>query len=299
MKLLVGIPTHKRPELLRDCLESIAAQQGDLPDIEIFVADNDPKGRAGVAVVEDLKASYRFPISATTVEVPGISAVRNAILDEARRRNVDFIAMIDDDETASPEWLDQLLRAQESTGAGVVGGPVTQLFPESVPGWFRIAFERPFKPTGPITLVDATSNVLMSCAALRAIGWPQFDPAYGLSGGGDTEFFLRARELGISFGWTNEARISETLESERLKVSWVLRRSYRHGIVRMRLKSRYRFEGTPGAAWIATHLAATPLYLALTIFPKLRIKALKRVAYCIGLVAGSFGMKYHEYASRH
>ena len=116
MKLLVGIPTHKRPELLRDCLESIAAQQGDLPEIELFVADNDPKGRAGVAVVEDLKASYRFPISATTVEVPGISAVRNAILDEARRRNVDFIAMIDDDETASPEWLDQLLRAQESLG---------------------------------------------------------------------------------------------------------------------------------------------------------------------------------------
>jgi succinoglycan biosynthesis protein ExoM len=285
--------------LLRVCLESIAAQQGDLPEIEVFVADNDPKGRAGCAVVEDLKASFRFPISATTVEPPGISAVRNAILDEARRRNVDFIAMIDDDETASVEWLDQLLRAQKSTGAGVVGGPVTQLFPESVPGWFRIAFERPFKPNGPIELVDATGNILMSCAALKASGWPQFDPAYGLSGGGDTEFFLRARQLGIGFGWTNEAVAAETVEVERLNIGWVLRRSYRHGIIRTRLKSRYHFEGTPGAAWIATHLAATPLYLALTIFPKLRVKALKRVAYCIGLVAGSFGKKYHEYASRH
>ena len=299
VKLLVGIPTHRRPDMLRECLESVALQTGDLPDIEVFVADNDTSAREGVAVVEDMKPSYRFPLSATTVATPGISAVRNAILTVARRREVDFIAMIDDDETASANWLVQLLRVQSATQAGVVGGPVRQLFSDDVPEWFRIGFRRPLKSSGRTDLVDATGNVLLSCNALEALGWPQFDHSYGLSGGGDTEYFLRVRQLGMRFGWAAEAVLSETVEDERLSVKWILKRSYRHGIIRTRLKQNYHFEGTPGLAWAACNLAATPLLLLITAYPRFRIMALKRIAYAIGLIAGSFGMKYHEYASRH
>ena len=32
--------------------------------------------------------------------------------------------MIDDDEIASPDWLEQMVGAAEATGADVVGGPV-------------------------------------------------------------------------------------------------------------------------------------------------------------------------------
>jgi glycosyltransferase involved in cell wall biosynthesis len=52
VKVLVGIPTHRRPDLLRECLESVAQQEGELPNIEVFVADNDQSGREGIAVVD-------------------------------------------------------------------------------------------------------------------------------------------------------------------------------------------------------------------------------------------------------
>lgn len=299
MSVLVGIPTHKRPELLRECLESIAAQQGELPPVRVFVADNDAKGREGARLVEKIAATYRFPISATSVAEPGISAVRNAILDEARRGGDEFIAMIDDDETAAPEWLGELLNAQRKIGVGVVGGPVTQLFPDSVPDWFRAAFRKRARATGVIDFVDATGNVLISCEALKAIGWPEFDPVYGLSGGGDTEYFLRARKLGMTFGWTNDAMVNETVETERLGTRWVLRRYYRYGIIRTRLAREYEMDGTPTAYWVAGSLAASPLLLMLAVRRRFRIKALCRVAYAAGLFAGVFGMRFREYASRH
>src|SRR5687768_8138920 len=79
--------------------------------------------------------SYRLPVTSTVVEEPGISAVRNAILAEARDGGADFIAMIDDDETASPGWLAELLRIQAAFDADVVGGPVLRDMPETLPLW--------------------------------------------------------------------------------------------------------------------------------------------------------------------
>jgi succinoglycan biosynthesis protein ExoM len=299
VKLLVGIPTHRRPELLRACLDSIAVQEGDLPEIAVFVADNDPLRREGRKVAEQLAPTFRFPLSSIIVEEPGISAVRNAILKEARRSHADFIAMIDDDETASEGWLRALLKVQVEYVADVVGGPVKPLFPGSVPEWLKPGFARRKRATGRVDLVDATSSVLISCRALEAVGWPAFESAYGLTGGGDTEFFLRARDSGMTFGWSNDALVYESFESERLSAGWVLRRNFRYGTTRIRLSRAYRMENTPTFAWVAFHLAASPFLLILAIHPKLRIKALNRIAYASGLLAGIFGMKYHEYASRH
>ena len=299
MQVLIGIPTHKRPELLRQCLDSIAAQEGELPDISVFVADNDAAGKEGSAVVAEMAPSFRFPLTSTVVAEPGISAVRNAILAEAKARGSDFIAMIDDDETASDRWLAELLKAQKTFRTGVVGGPVTTLFPDSVPSWFKSAFGRRARSTGVIDLVDATSSVLLSCEALDASGWPIFDPSYGLSGGGDTEYFLRARSLGMTFAWTNEAMVFETLESERLSIRWVLRRTFRYGIIRVRLSRDYRMEGTPTPAWVALNLVGAPVLLILAVRRRYRISALRRIAYAAGLFSGRFGIKFHEYASRH
>ena len=60
MQVLIGIPTHKRPQLLRECLESIESQEGDLPGVRVFVADNDPKGRAGATLAAELAGSFDF-----------------------------------------------------------------------------------------------------------------------------------------------------------------------------------------------------------------------------------------------
>jgi GT2 family glycosyltransferase len=246
----------------------------------------------------ELRSSFRFPLTSTVVEEPGISAVRNAILREARRQNADFVAMIDDDETASPDWLAQLLGVRRDLGVGVVGGPVTPLFPDSVPNWFRIAFRRRDRETGKTDLIDATGNVLISCEALAEIGWPEFDPSYGLSGGGDTEFFLRVRDLGITFAWADEAIVFEPVPPERLRMRWVLKRHFRYGNVSNHLSRMYRTE-TPTVYWAALNVVGSPLLLALAIHPRFRMKALRRLAFASGILAGALRVESSEYASRH
>jgi glycosyltransferase involved in cell wall biosynthesis len=301
MEILVGIPTHKRPELLRKCLASIEAQEGELPNIRVFVADNDAKGKEGSAVVAEIAPSFRFPLTSTVVEEPGISAVRNAILEEAKARGSDFIAMIDDDETASPQWLAELLKVQKEYGADVVGAATLRVFPPTAPAWLRNSdlFPDAQAQTGPVPIIKGTGNVLLNCDFLARLEWPQFDNAYGLSGGGDSEFFLRLRSLGSTFAWSRHADSYEQLPSSRLTAGWVLRREFRYGNVGDALGRKYGTAITPGRYWAAANLLLSPLLLSLMISRRHRVKALRRLGYSSGIIASALGVTYLEYASRH
>jgi len=299
MQVLVSIPTHKRPALLRQCLESIERQEGGLSQIQVFVADNDPKGKAGVALTTEVAVSFRFPLTSMIVDEPGISAVRNAILDEARNRKVDFIAMIDDDETALPSWLSGLLKAQAAYSADAVAGPV--LFDLQGDRAFDGAFWTDPRPSGPTDIVYATNNVLVSCAALERMGWPLFDAQFGLTGGGDLEWFTRIKKLGAQFAWNADALVTEIVPPERRKLSWLLKRQFRvgenqiriarlHGDARQVLRLLIQAAGT---------LALSPLRVFGIRQPEKRNYLLRGCARAVGRIAGLLGVRYREYASQH
>ena len=63
-----------------------------------------------------------------------ISIARNACLDNSTG---DFLAFIDDDETASNDWLVELMETAEATGADAVLGPVRAVYSDAAPGWMR------------------------------------------------------------------------------------------------------------------------------------------------------------------
>lgn len=301
MELLVGIPTHKRPEMLRKCLESIARQEGELPDVRVFVADNDPAGREGLNLVGEVAGSFRFPISATVVEEPGVSAVRNAILSEAKARGSDFIAMIDDDEAASPQWLAELLKVQQEYAGDIVGGRSIRIVPETAPDWIRRAnlFKRPDKETGRVPFVDSTANVLLSCTWLGTVGWPKFDRAYGLSGGGDTEFFLRARAAGAKFAWSHEGATIEPIPTSRLTAGWILRREFRIGNITDKLHKQYGHRINKGRRWAALTVLASPALGLLALSGRYRGGAFRRIGLAYGIMTSVLGLTYFEYAERH
>ncbi|WP_163535897.1 glycosyltransferase, partial [Klebsiella pneumoniae] len=48
-----------------------------------------------------------------------------------------FVAFIDDDETASPGWLVELLAMADATGAAAVLGPVRAHYHADAPDWMR------------------------------------------------------------------------------------------------------------------------------------------------------------------
>jgi hypothetical protein len=101
-------------------------------------------------------------------------------------------------------------------------GPVLPDFAPEAPEWLRrgAVYQRRRHATGtPIDAGDArTGNVLLR-RALFPDGELWFDPAYGRSGGEDSEFFARQFALGRRFVWCDEAEAYEEIPSERWKVS--------------------------------------------------------------------------------
>jgi glycosyltransferase involved in cell wall biosynthesis len=300
-KVLIGIGSYRRPEGLRKLLTSLANQKC-LEDVrvEVFVADNDAELSDGLSVCKEMAATFPWPLTAELVKERGISAVRNSVLERARKRGVDFVAMLDDDEAASPDWLHELLATQRGTGAGAVAGPRSFNF-ERLPS-IAVAtsglFSRSDFPAGAIGSIESTSNVLLSTQVLESIGWPSFDQQFGLTGGGDKEYFVRLRKSGVRFAWAPAARAVEDVPVARATPAWVIRRAFRVGNCDVRIAFLHggatAVAGSLGKA--ATILLAAPLCVPLMLMPSRRLWIIAKWSRSAGKIAALFGQRYREYA---
>lgn len=228
---IIAVPTFRRPAQLRHLLEAIA-RLDRLEDVMLLVADNDAGGE-GAAVAAAMAQDFPIPVEVIRVPEPGLCHVRNAIVAHALAvPTMQRLAMIDDDEWPEPQWLAALLAVQQRTGAAVVGGPVTPVFPEGAPHWAgqTLIFRSERHPEGPIEMLYASNNLLVTRAALQALGAPWFDPAFNRSGGEDLDFLTRLKAIGCGFGWAPGARVSEWVGAERARKAWVLRRMWRIGV---------------------------------------------------------------------
>jgi GT2 family glycosyltransferase len=299
--ILIGIPSFRRPDGLRNLLASLESQEGvDAEHIEVFVADNDPDRREAQQVYRELACEFRWPLTCKIVDEAGISAARNAILERARETGADLVAMLDDDEVTSPKWLSELLRAEQRFGADVVAGPVKPNFEHPASRSMRNSglFAVPDHCEGFLSIIRGAGNILISSSALAAVGWPNFDPSFGLTGGEDHEFFLRVRELGFRFAWAPRAEAFEAIHACRLRRSWILRRAFSLGHTDTRIR-RHRGD-TMGLLVSLTKAAAllvsAPVGAVLLILPSRRLWILAKWSRSFGKLAALMGFQWHEYA---
>ena len=123
-EVIIAIPTFRRPTSLARLLGALEKLQMD-SRVLVVVADNDAEGHAGYDFCRSICAHYRWPLDPIIAEERGIAQVRNALVQRALGYpGARFVAMLDDDEWPSPQWLDQLLRVQAESGADVVEGSV-------------------------------------------------------------------------------------------------------------------------------------------------------------------------------
>ena len=302
--LVVAIPTFRRPERLRHLLKALEMQSTER-SIAIIVADNDSEGRQGEAVVAEIaRAHHRFPLSCIVVAQKGLASVRNALISETLKLpSVRHVAMIDDDEWPDPGWLEALVNMQKSIGAEIVGGPVLAHFetPTSrVVSACRI-FRPSHKPSGRVDIVWATNNVLISRECLIDTGPVWFDDYYQLSGGEDTDYFMRQRLYGRVFAWAAGAIVYESVPETRTTFSWILQRAFRVGNTNAHIQRRQQYRGRTVAV-IAT-IATAKLLAAFTVLPLRlfrigdRADALCDLAEASGMLAGSLGFRYEEYCN--
>ncbi|MFH5805802.1 glycosyltransferase family 2 protein [Alienimonas sp. DA493] len=111
----VLIPSFRRPETLRRCLDALT-RQTVAPDEVLVVWQGDDAATRDAAE----NFSDALPVRALHRPEPGIVPAENAALAAATG---EVIALIDDDALAPPDWLAKHLAFYADPSVGAVGGP--------------------------------------------------------------------------------------------------------------------------------------------------------------------------------
>ena len=232
VRLVVCVPTFKRPDLLEQTLRSLAAQR-DAPTFTILVVENDGVRREGAQRASAVLA--QLGVSAAVIVEPrqGNCKAYNALWRFALSRfgGLEAVLGIDDDELAGPGWLAAHVAASESLKAGIIGGSVTPIFEDPIGETLRAhpIFRSHYQTTGPVPIIYSSANYLIRADVLRQMGYPFLDEAFDFTGGGDTDLFTRARAAGIRFGWCHEAAMTEIMPARRTQADWIRARGIRNG----------------------------------------------------------------------
>ena len=234
LTVTIAIPTYHRPEKLRALLAALPARVTEAQHfgesvrrqviVQVVVIDNDPAGSARVTVMgAPLSASYAIQA------VPGIAAVRNALLDHAV--NSRLVAFIDDDERPLEHWLSALLATWLECGEpAAVMGRVISVFKSDLEPWVEHTgvFQRRERPTGTELAVAAAGNLLLDLHQVRDMDL-RFDVSLGLAGGEDTLFTRQLVAAGGRIVWCNESRTEDSVPAHRMTRRWAMNRAFNGG----------------------------------------------------------------------
>ncbi len=219
--VIVGVCTCGRPQMLAECLDSLG-EQLTLPDItiEIVVVDNQalPVARG---IVDAFRRRSPFPVHFIHEPRRGIATARNRVLDHATERCAQWVAFIDDDEIAEPDWVSNLM-APGYRGP-ILAGAVRRRWPSELPFWC-LPRERKDREEGKRIKHAVTGNVRFSTDLIRA--GLRFNEELRLMGGEDQEFFTAAHNAGFEIRQTERAVVVETVHLERQTYSAHVYRAY-------------------------------------------------------------------------
>ena len=227
MKIDICVCTYRRPSVV-DTLASLDRQI--LPDgvtARIIVIDNDTEPTAR-DTVQSLAKTLTLPLLYVHAPANNISIARNAALNAA---DGEWLAFIDDDETAPETWLANLLMTAETEDLDAVFGPAMAVYPDDAPDWIR---QQDYHSNIPLWR-DGAVQTGYSCNALIRRTSPHVSGRYfsldkGKTGGEDTEFFYNMWFSGAKLGIAGDAKVFEPVDPRRLSAEWIRNRRYRTGL---------------------------------------------------------------------
>jgi succinoglycan biosynthesis protein ExoM len=228
------------------------------PAYEVVIVDNDALGSAGPVVAQaagSQPAAAKWAAGATHGSVPGaagpvpVRLVREpeANIAVARNRGVreasaDLIAFIDDDFVVPPTWLGEVLQAMADPRTDVLlgdvrpffeaaGGPSDRPAPGVAAAYTRAAPTKagvvPVRADGYVAGARSGNAVLRRRCFAGAPPW--FDPAFGRSGGEDSDFFMRLGRCRPRIIRSAEAFVQDFVPQERQSAAYLIARAAREG----------------------------------------------------------------------
>ena len=264
IEVVVCIPSFRRPQHLRLTLQSLANQRTDRR-FAVVVVENDALRRESVPVAIEFFWTGNIPGLCIVEPRQGNCHAINAAFETALATfpAATKLLMIDDDEIASPEWLQRMVGAAEATGADLVGGPVLPEFDDDLKRGLRRhpAFRPAYDESGPVPIIYGCGNCLITRAVFERLADPAFDLKFNFLGGGDTDFFVRCRQAGMQFHWAADAVITETVPHNRTNPRWLVIRGLRIGAINYHIEVKAARTYAARARLLAKMLAMLPLSL--------------------------------------
>jgi len=223
----VCVATFKRPEHLRKLVQSLFDQK-EIDDIilEIIIVDNDDE-KSAKEIVAEFSDTSSISISYYEQPIRNISLTRNMALDMSTGN---YIAIIDDDETADKYWIRNLIDAAVRFNADAVFGYVIPIFDPSISKWKkqREIYFLPVGKTGNPPLFCYTTNCLIRADKVNKINL-RFDPNYGLTGGEDSVFFDLLSNYQTKYVVCREAISYEVVPGYRTELKFICNRYFQKG----------------------------------------------------------------------
>ncbi len=238
--LAVCIPTRDRPAQLRKALDAVARQTVSGVEVTVVVADNSAVQSA--REICDHHATSPHYLSELR---PGVSHVRNALLEMTDELGVDALYFLDDDMVPEPGCLEAFVRGTVVWPDTILTGPVQYVWEvvDGVPvSTEQVPIVREERAHGTPLQVTGTGNTFIPLAVWRRCGKPRFNPALGTSGGEDTDFFDRLTADGAQLRWCATARTAESLPkhlgTSKAVAGRYLRAGFANGTIALRRRPR-------------------------------------------------------------
>jgi glycosyltransferase involved in cell wall biosynthesis len=221
---------------LNECLESLTKQTADAADYEVIVVNNNSTDHT--EKVADTFARNYSNFRVVKENNQGLSYSRNRGWQEAKG---EYVAYIDDDAKAAPDWCEKIISAFQSADPRpvAVGGKYHPWYESEKPDWFKDEYEMRTwgDEAGFLQLPNARYGFSGSNMAFRKEilhKYNGFSTDFGMIGnrlrlGEDAELFSRIYENDPSFWYDPAIMVFHWVPSKKMRARYILQRCFAAG----------------------------------------------------------------------
>lgn len=227
----IVICTYNRAAILSECIQSLIIQSAPSDIYEVVVVDNNSTDKTGETASTLINNHQN--ISMVHESEQGLSHARNRGWREAHS---EWVAYIDDDAKAMPNYVERILHVIKNYSFDCFGGVYLPWYHYGKPKWFKDFYACASNTfvqdyTG---LIDegcfaSGGNLVIKRSILEKLGG--FSPDFGMSGvklayGEETHLQLRMKAAGLSIGFDPELRVQHLVNKYKMNPLWLLKFQY-------------------------------------------------------------------------
>lgn len=296
IRLSVIISTYNRSAMLLQTLQSLVEQNASRYEWECVVVNNNSTDDTAERVEEFITEHSGFNLRMVNEPNQGLSYARNRGIRESEG---EYIAILDDDEKVSPDFVDAYIELFDSVGDAVAaGGPIVAEYLTAKPDWMSSYTERPIANTlylgdeikpFPKDRIPGGGNMAIRRDAIRRYG--VFDTSLGyvgedLVGGEESDLFERLDIAEAKYYYVPKAVMYHLIPEQKLTKEYFERLCFNIGVSQRRRARYFHRERKvmllEKAKWCATLLIAA-FYTLTFRLPKARYLILMRQCISRGL----------------